>query len=123
MTDREAIGRIIDHMAVHHIGEYPHIKLEEALKCAISALEERIDREKNEPLTIEELRQMNGQPVWCADLKEWGIVKMDTIGGWANIPFLLGHYGDYQVRINFEYDIESRGLECYRRPLKGEYHD
>ena len=38
MTQEEAINRIEDHMAVHHIGEYPHFKLKEALDFAISAL-------------------------------------------------------------------------------------
>lgn len=38
MTREEAINRIKDHMAAHHIGEYPHIKLKEALDMAISAL-------------------------------------------------------------------------------------
>ena len=38
MTREEAINRIKDHMAAHHIGEYPHIKLKEALDMALSAL-------------------------------------------------------------------------------------
>ena len=38
MTREEAINRIKDHMAAHHIGEYPHIKLKEALDLALSAL-------------------------------------------------------------------------------------
>ena len=38
MTRGEAINRIKDHMVVHHIGEYPHIKLKEALSVALSAL-------------------------------------------------------------------------------------
>ena len=38
MTKEEAINRIEDHMEVHHIGEYPHIKLKEALDMALSAL-------------------------------------------------------------------------------------
>ena len=38
MTREEAINRIKDHMEVHHIGEYPHIKLKEALDMALSAL-------------------------------------------------------------------------------------
>lgn len=38
MTPQEAIGRIRDHMAVHRIGEYPHIELAEALNMAITAL-------------------------------------------------------------------------------------
>ena len=32
----------------------------------LAALREKIARAKNEPLTIEELRQMNGEPVWIA---------------------------------------------------------
>lgn len=38
MNEKEAIERIIDHMEVHRIGEYPHIKLAEALNMAITAL-------------------------------------------------------------------------------------
>lgn len=38
MTKEEAINRINDHIKVHHIGEYPHIRLKEALDMAITAL-------------------------------------------------------------------------------------
>ena len=38
MDNAEAIKRIKDHIKVHHIGEYPHIKIAEALNMAISAL-------------------------------------------------------------------------------------
>ena len=38
MTREEAINRIKDHMKVHHIGEYPHIRLKEALDMSLSAL-------------------------------------------------------------------------------------
>ena len=38
MTLQEAVGCIRDHMEVHHIGEYPHVKLAEALEMAIKAL-------------------------------------------------------------------------------------
>ena len=47
MTREEAINRIKDHMAVHHIGEYPHIKLKEALDMALSAFRP-VSREKVE---------------------------------------------------------------------------
>lgn len=33
-------------------------------KVAISALQERIERERNEPLTLDELRKMDGEPVY-----------------------------------------------------------
>lgn len=42
MTREEAIERIKDHMEAHHIGEYPHIKLKEALDVALSALRHQI---------------------------------------------------------------------------------
>lgn len=38
MDNAEAIRRIEDHMRVHGVGEYPHIKIAEALNMAISAL-------------------------------------------------------------------------------------
>ena len=38
MTREEAIARIKDHIEHHRIGEYPHIKLAEALGMALSAL-------------------------------------------------------------------------------------
>ena len=40
MNRKEAIERIKRHMIVHKIGEYPHIKLAEALSMAIAALQE-----------------------------------------------------------------------------------
>ena len=39
MDNKEAIGRIKDHIQVHKIGDYPHIYLREALNMAIEALE------------------------------------------------------------------------------------
>lgn len=44
MTVIEAIKRIQHHIDVHRIGEYPHIKLGEALNMAISALREQEKR-------------------------------------------------------------------------------
>ena len=44
MKREEAIKRIQAHMDLHRIGDYPHIKLREALNMAISALREQEDR-------------------------------------------------------------------------------
>ena len=45
--------------------------LREALDMAISALREQVvadkDAGKNEPLTIDELREMDGEPVWLVN--------------------------------------------------------
>lgn len=58
MTREEAINRIEDHMAVHHIGEYPHIKLKEALDLSISALR-HVSREQ-----VERMRGEWVKPHW-----------------------------------------------------------
>ena len=44
MTAAEAIKRILNHMEVHRIGEFPHIYIKEALTMAIDALREQEER-------------------------------------------------------------------------------
>lgn len=53
----------------------------EALKIAIQALEETQERENPQPLTLDELRQMDGEPVWLATDKDVlaAIVNSDGI--------------------------------------------
>lgn len=34
----------------------------------------------NDPLTLNELREMGGEPVWCLEMRCWGIIKLETIG-------------------------------------------
>lgn len=87
MTAEEAIKRIKDHMDVRRIGEHPHIKLSEALSMAIAALREREEPENPKPLTLDELRQMDGQPVWIR----------------AN------HYGECYVHFCINYWLQENG--------------
>ncbi|MEA4869916.1 MAG: hypothetical protein VB062_04680 [Christensenella sp.] len=47
MSEQEAIKIIQDHMRVHRIGEYPHIKLGEALVKAIDALNSADEAERD----------------------------------------------------------------------------
>ena len=61
MNRAEAIERIKRHMIVHQIGEYPHIKLAEALSMAIEALQEpeRI---------IKQLEELRDDPImYCSE--------------------------------------------------------
>ncbi|SCI59488.1 Uncharacterised protein [uncultured Clostridium sp.] len=67
-----------------------------------------------EPLTLQELREMAGRPVYCPDADGYGIVKCETKGHWAGIPFLVGAWHEDGVAVNFEYNIKKRGLKCYR---------
>ena len=77
---------------------------------AIEALRQ-MPCEKNDPLTLDELRQMNGQPVWIDQENAWGFVAVDEVGLWAGKPFVVFRY----KCINCNYDVEMRGLKCYRR--------
>ena len=63
-------------------------------------------------LTIEELKQMAGQPVWCPEEEAYGIVMCDKIGQWAGIPFLHGvwYSNDDGVGVEFNHNIIERKL-------------
>lgn len=64
------------------------------------------------PLTLEQLREMDGQPVWCEDVGRWAIVSVSDAGKWKGVPFALF------VRDGgrFEWDIEDRGLCMHPYP-------
>ena len=59
----------------------------------------------NEPLTLEELRGMDGEPVWFDTIKRWGIVKVCRDG-----VFVLTKSGEFEVG----------RCKYYRRPPEGE---
>ena len=72
----------------------------------------------NEPLTLEQLREMDGEPAWWddGDGSCWGIISVDSAGMWGGMPFFRGRWRE----VNFEYNIEERGMKIYRRPPEGE---
>lgn len=96
MNGEEAIRLIQAHMIAHNIGVYPHIRLAKALDMAISALraQQEVESklkvvESNEPLTLDELRKMDGEPVWVQspgipEYGRWAIVE----GAGENCLFL-----------------------------------
>lgn len=66
-------------------------------------------------LTIKELKNMSGLPVYCPQINAYGIVRCDKVGKYANRPFLVGvqTYNDDMCGVNFEMDIIQRKLKCY----------
>lgn len=91
-------------------------KRKEMAEIALQALREQEEREDPKPLTIEELQQMHGQPVWIEDEKAWGIINAYDFGTWKEKPFVTFYYKS----VRCEWDIERRGLKCYRHKPKGE---
>ena len=59
----------------------------------------------NEPLTLDELREMDGEPVWFDTIKRWGIVIVRS----AEVSVLTK---------SGEFDVTR--LKFYRRPPEGE---
>lgn len=68
----------------------------------------------SDALTQKELSEMAGKPVYCPKIESYGIVKYETIGRWAGVPFLVGTWHSDGVAVNFEYNILERKLKCYR---------
>lgn len=88
--------------------------------CQSDKIRHKQESVHNNPLVLDELRQMRGEPVWCKELECYGIVKMEKVGSWANELFLVGTWHNGDAAVNFEYDIKSRGLTLYRhKPEEG----
>ena len=88
--------------------------------CQSDNIRHKQESVHNDPLVLDELRQMRGEPVWCKELECYGIVKMEKVGSWANELFLVGTWHNGDAAVNFEYDIKSRGLTLYRhKPEEG----
>lgn len=84
----------------------------------LDAIREKLERENPKPLTIEELKQMNGEPVWVEefsgriDATGWALVEVDDRGTYKCVPFVTDRYCTWNVI--------TRGLHCYRHKPKEE---
>ena len=86
----------------------------EALDTAVKALEYVPDKDvgKNEPLTLDELRKMNGKPVW--------VVYGEDTGMWALVEvceesiFLTNNLGG-RTEYADDAELEDDGLTVYRQ--------
>lgn len=70
----------------------------------------------NEWISVEQLREMDGEPVWVEDVKHWALIDIEKGGQWDGVPFAIWA----ENGTKFTYNVESRGLHCYRRPPEGE---
>lgn len=94
----------------------------EAAKMALAALRAQQEAAKNEPLTIEELRGMVGQPVWIEPTKDtpdsddwdpaWVILREDYV-------FVYSKSSESRVHIRFLKDYGKTWLAYRRQPVKG----
>jgi len=96
VTREEAIKRIEDHMVHHHMGEYPHIFIGEALAMAIAALREQEERSKGCKACEMTTRGLTYKQI------EYGMLRGDFINDSGGIYIVW--YGGGQSAIVCEYD-------------------
>ena len=86
---------------------------------AVKALEDVPDKDvgKNEPLTMDELRKMDGEPVYCAEItgrEEW-LFHRD--GGFADM------YGEFTSDDFMVWDNYGKLWWCYRQKPEEDAHE
>lgn len=111
MTVEEAI-RVLREVELYQTGIKGKV---EACEMAISALRAQQEGEKNETLTLDELRDMDGQPVWCCSPYittdgHWAIVRNATF----DVP--ENNYCVYAVGIMWYFSEYGETWIAYRRP-------
>ena len=91
--------------------------LREALDMAVNALKDVPDKDvgKNKPLTLDELRQMDGEPVWVVygeDESMWALVEVceESI-------FLTNNLGG-RTEYAADVELEDDGITVYRQKPK-----
>ena len=96
----------------------------EACHIAVQALHEKAERENPKPLTIDELREMNGEPVWVmvVDHKVFAD-KDDDFDGWGMCRKSWARLWDKERAdlIHVDYDFEDYGKKwlAYRTKPEG----
>lgn len=101
---------------------YTWEQINEAIDMAIAALSP-----PNEPLTIEQLREMDGEPVWVVYDQDAAKTTpgFDPLTLWALVEvtkdsvFLTNNLGGRTAYAD-DQDLEWAGITVYRRPPEGE---
>ena len=119
MIDSEAAYRFLSEQLVKETGAFSK-GVNKGLNIARSAMRnpDAIPTltQPNEPLTLEELREMDGQPVWVEDVDHWVLIDIEKGGEWDGVPFAMWT----ENGVSFCYNVIDRNLLCYRRPPEGE---
>lgn len=114
MSIKEAIRRIRNYIGILYGTKEAQEDICEALNMAITALREQEERENPKLLTMDELKKMNGEPVWVVELNYWAVVEVLDSGMWAGVPFVNTRIDN----VGIGWNAESRNLHCYRHKPK-----
>ena len=88
-----------------------------ALDVAIKALEDVPDKDvwKNEPLTLDELRKMDGEPVWIVEYPDWGHWELSADAEDYVTDRELSFYGMKHNDPAGRYGLHKLGWLAYRQ--------
>ena len=82
-------------------------------EIAIAAWNRRTQPE-NKPLTLDELKQMDGEPVWITGIEKWGVLGQRQVAGdWHNQRRVIGFAYGWEW-----FDDVLRGRSAYRSKPK-----
>jgi len=96
---------------------------DQAVAVAVPALRAQAEAERNDPLTLEELREMDGWPVWVKvldhdafadkadDFDGWGLVRKSWVRVWD------GKRADL-VHVDYHFEEYGKVWRAYRRKLE-----
>ena len=96
-------------------------------KFLSEAIAEKLDRMKNEPLTLEELRKMEGEPVWV-EYPEMGLHRWEVLMGESQFIVVENHK---HVKVDailfddgrrFRQSYYGDNWRAYRYRVKEEHH-
>ncbi len=108
--------RLIDANALHkEISEWPESVMYKDWVQAAIANAQTITPPTNDPLTLEELREMDGEPVWVVPLNDFDILPANYLVNAYAEQMVVDKFGAY---LDFE-DYRKTWLAYRRRPEEG----
>lgn len=91
MIDAEKLKDVLENVK-NHLEAYPNV-LASYKECVMSLIDvvnaqPTITTPPNNPLTLEQLREMDWAPVWDPNLREWGVVDIHGFSGNGCIRYI-----------------------------------
>lgn len=118
MTREEAIKTFEDILQLSPTLDETGCSVTEAMKVALSAL-----RPANDPLSLEQLREMNGEPVWIVEHPDWGHWELSADAEDYIADRDQDLYGLKHDDPAGQCGLHVLGWLAYRRPPEGEEGD
>lgn len=98
------------------IASYSHIRRSDAEWEAMEAAKDALRRAQleNKPLTLDELRDMDGEPVWMNQKKQWVFIASTSDSPYAQV---------WYFRKGFMYTVLYHHEKFYRHKPEEEHHE